>query len=76
VLLSIIIVFIMPPLLNIDEIKTKKIVAGAPCPKCGGELITSEHKPVSGKIIRVVSLGFIQPKSYECKLCKKIIQVF
>jgi len=64
------------PLLNIEEFKTKKVVEGASCPKCGGELIPSNHKPISGKIIRALSLGVIKPKSYECKECKKIIQAF
>jgi len=64
------------PLLNIEEFKTKKIVKGASCPKCGGELIPSSHKPISGKIIRALSLGVIKPKSYECKECKRIIQAF
>jgi len=64
------------PLLNIEELKIKKIVEGASCPKCGGELIPSGHKPISGKIIRALSLGGIKPKSYECTACKKIIQAF
>jgi hypothetical protein len=64
------------PIVNIEELKTKRIIAGAPCPKCGGELVPSDHKPLSGRIIRVISLGFIKPKSYQCKACKKIIQVF
>jgi len=64
------------PLLNIEELKIKKIVEGASCPKCGGELIPSGHKPISGKIISVLSLGGIKPKSYECTACKKIIQAF
>ena len=64
------------PLLNIQELKIKKIVEGASCPKCGGELIPSGHKPISGKIIRALSLGVINPKSYECKECKRIIQAF
>jgi len=64
------------PLLNIQELKIKKIVEGASCPKCGGELIPSGHKPISGKIIRALSLGGIKPKSYECTACKKIIQAF
>ena len=64
------------PLMNIEELKIKKIVEGASCPKCGGELIPSGHKPISGKIIRALSLGGIKPKSYECTACKKIIQAF
>jgi len=62
--------------MSVKALKTKKIIAGAPCPKCGGELVPSDHKPLSGKIIKVVSLGIIKPKSYECKGCKKTIQVF
>jgi uncharacterized protein with PIN domain len=64
------------PLLNIEEFKIKKIVEGASCPKCGGELIPSSNKPLSGKIIRALSLGVIKTKSYECKECERIIQTF
>jgi len=64
------------PIVNINDLKTKKIVAGAACPKCGGELVPSDHKPLSGKILRVMSLGFIKPKAYQCTNCKRITQVF
>jgi hypothetical protein len=64
------------PIVNIEELKTKKIIAGAPCPKCGGELVESDRKPLFDKIIRIVSLGFVRPKSYQCKSCKKIIHLF
>jgi len=64
------------PLLNIEEFKTKKIVEGASCPKCGGALTPTGHKPITGKLIRALSLGVIKPKSYECKECKRIVQAF
>lgn len=58
-------------LLDLDKIIIKQTILGIRCSACGGNLVVASQQSLAGRLIRVVSLGAVTPKSYECELCRK-----
>jgi uncharacterized protein with PIN domain len=58
-------------LLDLDKIIIKRTIQGIRCTSCGGNLIMAKKKSITGRFIKLISLGTIKPKTYECENCKK-----
>ncbi|WP_421825409.1 hypothetical protein [Larkinella sp.] len=58
-------------LLDLDKIIIKRTILGIRCSHCGGNLVLSPQRSIAGRFIRLVSLGTITPKKYECEQCQK-----
>jgi len=58
-------------LLDLDKIIIKRTILGIRCTSCGGNLVISKKKSITGRFIKLVSFGTIKPKYYECENCKK-----
>ncbi len=58
-------------LLDIDKIIVKRNIVGIRCPSCCGNLVEAKKKPFITLVVKIISLGRIKPKTYECETCKK-----
>jgi hypothetical protein len=58
-------------LLDLDKIIIKRTIVGIRCTSCGGNLVDAKKKSLIGQLVRVISLGIIKPKNYQCENCKK-----
>jgi uncharacterized protein with PIN domain len=58
-------------LLDLDKIIIKRTILGIRCSSCGGNLVLTSRKSITGRLIKLVSLGTVSPKNYECEHCQK-----
>lgn len=58
-------------LLDLDKIIIKRTVQGIRCHACGGNLIRTNKICVLGRLVKIASLGKLQPACYECETCKR-----
>lgn len=63
-------------ILDLGKTIIKPQIEGAACPNCGGELIPSKIKNITGKIIKAMSLGKINMHNFKCKNCEKTFYLF
>jgi uncharacterized protein with PIN domain len=56
---------------DMDKIIIRKTIKGINCLECGGILKEIEKKTMTGKIIKVLTLGIIETTLYECESCGK-----
>ena len=63
-------------LLDLDKIIINRNVFGIRCTICGGNLAVSGKMCLLGRIAKIVSLGRLKPKCYECETCKKRYTLF
>ena len=54
-----------------SQLNVNKIVHGADCPVCGGELIRAKKNAWTGVFLSTVTLGILKTRKYECASCKK-----
>jgi uncharacterized protein with PIN domain len=59
-------------ILNLDKLVINRTVIGINCNKCGGFLNPVQKRSITGKIIKLLTLGTIKSKLYECDDCKKL----
>jgi len=58
-------------LLDLDKITIKRNILGIRCTSCGGNLVPTKNKSITGRLIKLFSFGTVNPKNYECENCKK-----
>lgn len=54
-----------------DQIIIRKTIKGINCLECGGILKEIDNKTMTGKIIKVITIGLVQTTEYECETCGK-----
>jgi predicted RNA-binding Zn-ribbon protein involved in translation (DUF1610 family) len=59
-----------------SQLTVNKIIHGVGCPHCGGELIASAQKTIAAIIIKIITLGYVKAKCFQCTTCGRIVQVF
>lgn len=62
--------------INTDKLVFNKTIIGVMCPCCGGALCLSKEKTTKDKVLRIISFGLFNPKSYCCKNCQKKYTLF
>jgi len=58
-------------LLDLEKIIIKRTIVGIRCTSCGGNLVIAKKRSFTGQFLKIISLGTLKPKNYQCENCKK-----